>query len=309
MNNKRDEVTNEGGLAGIDKRSYLRSTVIVVFGSALVLYVILILLFSTQQERLMYPGSAGLMTVSLKDGKVQDLMAQAGVKVWQDAEGRYQGFKKESPDAQANWIYFYGNGDSALGGSFWNSVLEEAYPTRKWNFYVMEYPGYGFRQGRPSQGSIKAATQQALASLPNHELPLYLVGQSLGSGVVVQSLVGSKIQPTGLLLINPFTSMTDAANVFLRHALGWFSGAIPLSIILNDTWNSEVIIPTFKGRTGLAASQRDTVTPVWMAQQLAEKTPEPKRLIIQDAYNHGIAWEELEGRIEFWNFLWPENSP
>jgi len=121
--------------------------------------------------------------------------------------------------------------------------------------------------------------------------------------------VGSEIQPTGLLLINPFTSMTDAANVFLRHALGWFSGAIPLSIILNDTWNSEVIIPTFKGRTGLAASQRDTVTPVWMAQQLAEKTPEPKRLIIQDAYNHGIAWEELEGRIEFWNFLWPENSP
>ena len=53
--------------------------------------------------------------------------------------------------------------------------------------YTPEYPGYGARPGPTSEQAIKSAAERALKQLlAQDSRPLYLLGESLGSGVASQ---------------------------------------------------------------------------------------------------------------------------
>jgi len=260
-----------------------------------------------RQDLLMYPGALPETGRPVLESGIREDLRKAGFEIWDSSEEPYQGFKKIHPKARANWVFFYGNGDNALGYTAWNQTLEKAFPNRFWNFYVLEYPGYGFRGGKANQKTLSLAAERALKSLQRPDLPLFLVGQSLGSGVSVQAAVQARPQPQALLLITPFTSMSDAARLFLWKALRFPAFIIP-SGLTRDTWDSSIAIRHYHGRTAIVAAEDDTITPAWMAGKLYEGMNEPRKLVIQPSTNHWIDWDKLENSREFWEFVWPSTD-
>jgi hypothetical protein len=118
------------------------------------------------------------------------------------------------PDAQrrATLLYFYGN------GSFVASSLFEFNRFRRTgvNVLVPDYLGYGMSAGKPSETNLYAtadACYDYIARHPAgapHPAKIYAAGWSLGAAVAVD-LAGRR-DVAGLILFNPFTSMTDMAH-------------------------------------------------------------------------------------------------
>jgi hypothetical protein len=48
--------------------------------------------------------------------------------------------------------------------------------------FVVEYPGYADRSGKPTERTLEASADEAFRSLTTNS-PIYLVGESLGTGV------------------------------------------------------------------------------------------------------------------------------
>lgn len=52
--------------------------------------------------------------------------------------------------------------------------------------YILEYPGYSGRAGKPSEPAIVTAALAAIDALPQDGTPVYLLGESLGCAVAMQ---------------------------------------------------------------------------------------------------------------------------
>ena len=82
-------------------------------------------------------------------------------------------------------------------------------------YYIHEYIGFGCNYNlTPSKPVIIQHALQALRSLDT-TIPLYLIGESLGTGIVCE-LANTQDIPTitALILITPYSTMAKMANVF-----------------------------------------------------------------------------------------------
>ena len=81
------------------------------------------------------------------------------------------------------WIVFGGNGALALG---WLD-LTSGYPDPRSAFLLVDYPGYGLNQGRPTRGSIIDCGPSALAAQsadPGSVQALLVAGQAPTAGAM-----------------------------------------------------------------------------------------------------------------------------
>ena len=69
------------------------------------------------------------------------------------------------------------------------------------NVFILEYPGYGARAGSPSEKSFLAAAEEAFAMLTNAG-PIYVVGESLGTGVAAYLAKTHSRQVSGLVSVH-----------------------------------------------------------------------------------------------------------
>ena len=76
-------------------------------------------------------------------------------------------------------MIMYGNGSTAVGSGHY---ADEIQAVAAFDVFILEYPGYEDRPGSPSQKSLFHAADEAFHTLPVNQ-PIYLVGESLGSGV------------------------------------------------------------------------------------------------------------------------------
>src|ERR1700677_1402375 len=104
----------------------------------------------------------------------------------------------------------HGNGGQAAGRDY---VLRRM--SKEDSLYVLEYPGYGSREGSPSMESINQAASEAyrLLRARNPNTPVCVLGESLGSGPACM-LAGEKIAPEKIMLVVPFDTL---ANVAAEH--------------------------------------------------------------------------------------------
>ncbi|NJK92866.1 MAG: alpha/beta fold hydrolase [Blastochloris sp.] len=255
------------------------------------------------QNRLLYPGAYFPLDLRLED--FQDPRFQ----VWKDGQGTFLGLKYIQPGAEANWVYFHGNGDQVQNLTWWHEILEKAFPERKWNLYLPEYPGFGLKEGRPDEESLTQASRHALNHLSQPTLPLYLVGQSLGSAVAVKMATDPSLKSEGLLLVTPFSSLSEAAQVFLERGFGPLHHFLPASLLLRDQWPNNSLLPSYQGRLWIISSDQDSITPSWMGRELLQLASEPKRFTEQSSSDHWVDWENLKPHETQWDFLWPQASP
>ncbi|MCS5666136.1 MAG: alpha/beta hydrolase, partial [Dehalococcoidia bacterium] len=118
-------------------------------------------------------------------------------------------------------LWFHGN-----GGNLGHRVgeLELAHHRIGANIFIFDYRGYGESEGIPSEKGTyldsRAVIEYLCSRTDVDSDRLVYVGHSLGAAVAIESALTTP--PMAMVLISPFASMRDMANLTLPFApAGW----------------------------------------------------------------------------------------
>lgn len=167
----------------------------------------------------------------------------------------------------------YGNGSTAVGCADYANDIQKVAPM---NIYILEYPGYQDRPGKPAEKSLFTAARDAFEMLPTNR-PIYLVGQSLGTGVASYLAGTYTNRVAGIVLISPFNSATAVGQH--RYPI------LPVWLLLVDRFPSDYYLRNYHGKVGVSVDGQDTVVPEKFGLRLYNDYTGPKKL-----------WEFPEGR-------------
>ncbi len=172
------------------------------------------------------------------------------------------GYAREVPSPKNVWLMLHGNGGQAAHRA---SALPHFSPNDA--VYILEYPGYGLRSGKPSMKSINAAATTAyhllLEKFPT--TPVCVVGESLGSGPACFLASGSR-PPDKLVLIVPYDELARVASAHYPF--------LPVRLLLHDNWNNLAALANYQGPLEIYAEKSDTVIPIAHAKTLAASRPQ-----------------------------------
>lgn len=197
---------------------------------------------------------------------------------WRDAGGQLIGWRGESRErpARMRFLLFHGNAGSATDREPLADALHFAIPS---DVFVLEYPGYGSRGGKPGQENFLKAGEAALAQLRGEgDLPVVLVGESIGSGVAAGIAHRHPDEVAGLILLTPFNNLADVAT----HHYPVF----PVRLILLDRFPSDEWLRDYHGPVAVVLAGRDEIIPTRFGRELYDGYTGPKRLWIQPEATH-----------------------
>ncbi|MBN8460204.1 MAG: alpha/beta hydrolase [Verrucomicrobia bacterium] len=175
---------------------------------------------------------------------------------------------RENPERL--WVVCGGNGTLALEWSPWL----RAHAPGKDAWLLVDFPGYGDCEGRPSPGHIResfnavlpAATKELGWSLPADSGKLRFFGHSLGAAAVLIAASDHHIQK-GVLLA-PFTSTMDMA----REVVG-----LPVGFLVWHRFDNRARLAEIAARSDarviILHGTDDEVIPVAMGRDLAAGQP------------------------------------
>nr|WP_315592073.1 alpha/beta hydrolase [uncultured Cupriavidus sp.] len=153
--------------------------------------------------------------------------------------------------------------------------------------FVFDYSGYGTSTGKPSVRHLHddalAAYQQFCAVAPQ-ATRRYVMGYSLGSGVLLDVLDGLQPQPAGVIIGAGFCSARSAA-VATGLVPRWLAWALP------NPWDNIARMRRLKLPVMLIHSRRDETIPFRQGEHLARATGGPSRLVVFDDLPHNAAIE------------------
>lgn len=230
-----------------------------------------------------YPTRAG-------ESELVDAAAELGLVPWTDGDGGRIGWRRPDREAAAHRIVlFHGNAGHSLHREAiltgLESVIDPAssarhFTSRVWDVHLFEYPGFGSRPGRPSEETIVPAAVAAVDVLlaEDPDRPVYLAGESLGTGVASQVAAARPQGVPGIMLITPFTNVVDVgAATFPRFLVRG---------VLTDRYDSESALERYDGRVGVLVAGRDEVVPAELGLRLYEGYAGPGRLWVQEEAGH-----------------------
>lgn len=213
--------------------------------------------------------------------------ARLGLAPWRDAGGALAGWRAAPPGrAAARLLVLHGNAGSALERLHYAA----AFSRMGVEVILLEYPGYGARPGRPSRDSLGAAAAAALDRLAQEgPEPVWVLGESLGSGVAARAVALRPGLVKGLVLVTPFARMADVVR--LHYPL------LPSALLL-DRYAPLDDLAGYAGPAVVLLAGRDEVVGVAQGQRLFEALRGPKQLHIQaEATHNGL---DLDLAAPFW---------
>ena len=229
--------------------------------SSLVIYLFLTVILFFAQRKLLY-----LPTTSLPTEK--SLQAE-GLQYWNLSDHDYRGLISTEPknNAQGTIIVFHGNASTADNLNYYSRALT----IKGYRVLLAEYPGYAGRKGQPSE-SILVADAREIVHLMYQEYgePIYLWGESLGSGVVAATVADPTLPVAGIVLINPWDSLAN-----LAQTIYW---CFPVRLILRDRFNSISNLDSFKGKVAILIAEKDEVIPPKFGLNLYDSVTGDKKL-------------------------------
>jgi len=254
----------------------------VVMRVALLAYAGVCLFMMGCQRSLMY------FPVNGSEREVITFADARGFVPWRDGDGRMLGWKPAGEAARTHKdavLIFHGNGGMAAQRDY----LVEGF-SRRFDVRMMEYPGYGSRPGRTTEKNIQQAAEEALRVLEKErEGRVFVVGESLGSGVAAWLAGANPDRVAGLLLITPFDSALAVARAHYPF--------LPVGLLMLDRYESVKHLENYRGPVAVLIAGRDEVIPARHGHALYDAYAGPKRRWVQEDRSHnnvnfepGAAW-------------------
>lgn len=153
---------------------------------------------------------------------------------------------------------------------------------------IFDYSGFGYSSGR---GSFRTLGEDAIAARALFEQKAgsrdkYLLGLSLGSGVLLEGYAALTPRTCGVMLIAAFTSLRDVA-------LTWKLVPAPLAYLAPNIYNNARLIRAVRVPVLIVHSRADDLFPTSMPQQLYAAANQPRTFVLLDGLKHN---DMLEGR-------------
>ena len=242
-----------------------------LLGPLILIMGVFFMLTSLQRQLIYFPTQA----------RAEDLAGEAAryrLEAWRDGHGTTIGWRQlGDSDAPRRMLVFHGNAGYALHRAYFVAGLNNL--GARWSVFLFEYPGYGARDGTPSEDLFQRTATQALQSLlAEDSRPVYLLGESLGSGIASYLAAAFPQQVAGLLLVTPFSSLADVAA---HHY-----PILPIRTVLSERYDSEKALSGYQGPVAFLLAGSDEVVPTRFGRQPYDSYAGPKWLRIEPGAGH-----------------------
>lgn len=241
-----------------------------------------------QRSLIYYPETQSLDTALA-------VVARRGGNAWEDKDGNWLGWYQSAAGATRRVLVMHGNAGQALDRQYWTKLFLGLEQSGPWDVYILEYPGYGPRPGRPTEQTLRNAALQAMDQLQAHRRePMLLLGESLGSGVAAHVVAARPEAVAGVILVTPFSSLVAAA----RHHLPF----LPVSLLMRDRFDTLGLFSGFKGPMVMVTGSADRTVPERLALPLKSAHQGPLLHWSQpgaghntlDINPHSAGWREID---------------
>ncbi|BCM90537.1 putative protein [Abditibacteriota bacterium] len=152
---------------------------------------------------------------------------------------------------------------------------------------IFDPPGYGKTPGKPTEAGCYASAESAFVWLKERGIEtknIVLWGKSLGAGMATE-LALRHPDCHALVMLYPFSCVSDAANVMLH---------VPLGFLARNRFDNARKIGRVTMLKIIIGAEQDTLCPAWMAKKLIDLAPEPKAGQILRGRQHAEALSESE---------------
>lgn len=249
-------------------QSFYRVLQLVVIGYLLIVVAVLIF-----QRRLIY------FPTKLSPQAAIHEAADHGFTPWKNATNQIIGWQMAANGtATGSVLIVHGNAGCAVDRDYLAQPIHDAADV---NVYVLEYPGYGARQGSPSKSSLIAAADEAFNLLPTNQ-PRYVVGESLGTGVAAALAGKHPAAVAGVALFAPYHNLAAVAQREMP--------ILPAYFLLLDRFNPTDSLKHYHGPVEFIVAGADRVIPPGFGKALFAGYDGPKELqVIAGAHHNEIA--------------------
>lgn len=252
---------------------------------------VLCILGCAAQRRLLYFPTKLPADVALEEAK------GSGFVPWKSESGQVIGWEiPANGPSIGSVLIVHGNAGCAVNRSYLAQPIHEAVNA---NVFVLEYPGYGAREGSPSKKTFDAAAEEAFRLLPANA-PRYIVSESIGTGVACDLAKEHPRDIAGMALIAPYHNLASVA----QHKI-WF---LPAYFLLLDRFNPENSLKNYDGPVKFVVAGNDEIIGPASGIRLYKSYTGPKDLqLIAGAHHNEVASQSPEWWKKVFSF-WKENE-
>lgn len=222
-------------------------------------------------------------------------LAALRLRFW-PAKADYRGFigATEIVNVKGTVVVFHGNGGTADHRDYYVAALG----SMGYRVILAEYPGYGARKGELGESSFvndaRATVRLAARQYPE---PVYLLGESLGCGVVAAAARDDSLGIKALILITPWDTLLAVAKSLYP--------LLPVGLFLKDRYDSVENLQSFPGKIAVVGAERDEILPLKHAEALYRSlTADKKMWVIRGAgHNDWPMYVDAKQWQEFMDFV------
>jgi uncharacterized protein len=159
---------------------------------------------------------------------------------------------------------------------------------------VFDYSGFGRSTGRATAAHLEEDADAAYAEFVRRIGPTarpYVLGYSLGTGVVFDAVGRWQPPPAGVVFAASYSSARDGAVAF-GLVPGW------LTFLLPDLWNNVRDARNLRQPLLVLQSDADQLFPVSMAKAVFDAATVPKEMVVLHGYRHEAGHHEPTD--DFW---------
>jgi alpha-beta hydrolase superfamily lysophospholipase len=263
----------------------------VILGLPVYYLMVVVAMYSLQDYFIYYPEKTNPKRI---EGWARD----RGLLLWPNKAETYRGFIPPSTPQKAKGtvLVFHGNAGTALDRTYYVGALGGL----GYRVVLAEYPGYGSRPGKPGENQFtEDAVESTRLAVSEFGRPLYLLGESLGCGVVSAAIAKTNQPIDGLALITPWDSLTH-----LALDKYWF---LPVRWMLKDTYDNVANLANYHGPIAVVMAGQDEIIPNRLTRHLYQTLREPKRLwtFPNAGHNSWPSSPDASWWREMMNFLHP----
>jgi hypothetical protein len=226
--------------------------------------------------------------------QVNEFAKSERLERWNSPSGKPIGWKRLSTTRPAlgQVLITHGNAGCAFQCGHYADVIQQAAPL---DVFIVEFPGYADRPGAPSERTLDDSADEAFQLLAANG-PVYLVGESLGTGVAAYLAGRYPGKAAGAVLLAPYNRLADVAQAHMF--------LFPVRLLLFDRFPAEDYLRHYHGPVAVLVAGQDQVIPERFGRRLYESYAGPKRLWEFPKGDHGTVmtqppelWKEIAA---FW---------